>query len=78
MEMQIIVGYDPRDVYFDVKLDESIISKKDISLRFNKMAVKFCSSFNDRIGFIIEWISPTIDIQYLICVLIQLPPPIPT
>ena len=55
-EMEIqknIVGYDPKDMDFDVKLDEVIISKNTISLRFNKMAVKSCSSFNDRVGFIL-------------------------
>ena len=62
MEIQNIVGYDPGDVYFDVKLEDFVISKNTISLRFNKMAGKSCSSFNDRVGFITKWNSPTIDI----------------
>ena len=78
MEIQNIVGYDPRDSHFDAKLDELVISKNTISLRFNKMAVKSCSSFNGGVGFISKWISPIIDIQYLTGAVIKLPPPIPT
>ena len=52
MEIQNFVGYGPRDINFDVKLDEFVISEISISLRLVKMAAESWSAFNGRVDFI--------------------------